>query len=452
MRHATRHEVAFDGATSASHPLTWAQKFQLGQRCTPHLDGLRNVNVRATWPLEGVPDVAAVTRAIGHVVARSESLRTRYPYVGAVYGEPIVTASGVVTVDEYATDTPHDGPALGDLAGQMAYAGFALDDQPMRFAVVTVGGVPTDLVLTNHHGAADAIGAEIVAQHVARLAADPDAKLRDAWQPREIAAWQNSDAGRAYARSADAHDRAALRDAPMPALAGPREDPAGIVYNIVNLKSRVMAPAIGLLTTRHGVTAAAVILGAYSRALAEYLGLDRCAINLVVANRQTPQTRESVAHLSGEALCAVDTSAGTEDDFGGLCRAAGVALLRGLRYGQRDPDLFTAALAEASATLGRSAANPYAVNIRRVAPRQLAEGRAAATGPDRIRELAAASEVHSFPGYGEVYSDTLTFDVWHVGETSSITLGTDSSTYDAGDLEAVLRRLEEIVCAAAVRG
>lgn len=446
MRHVTRHDIAFDGATSGTHPLTWAQRFQLGVRCSPHLDGLRNVNVRTTWPLDGVPDIAAVTRAIGCVVARSESLRSRYPHVGDRYGAPVVFASGVVTVDEYAADAPHDQQALAELAGQMAYAGFAVDDQPMRFAVVTVAGVPTDLVLTNHHGAADAIGAEVVAQHVARLAADPDAKLRDAWQPREIAAWELGDSGRAYARSADAHDRAALRNAPMPALAGPRDDPAGIVYNIVNLQSRAIAPALGLLTARHGVTAAAVLLAGYGRALTEHLGLDRCAVNLVIANRQTPQTRESVAHLSGEALCAVDTSAGLED-FGGLCRSAGIGLLRALRYGRRDPDLFAASLAYAAAELGRPAANTYAVNIRRLLPGQLADNWAE---PARIRELTKLSEVHSFPGYGEVYSDELTFDVWHVGETSSITLGTDSSDYEAGDLEAILRRLEEIVCAAAV--
>lgn len=234
----------------------------------------------------------------------------------------------------------------------------------------------------------------------------------------------------------------------MPALAGPRDDPAGIVYNILNLQSRAMAPprAADRPSRRHR---RGRVVRRIQQALAEHLGLEQCAVNLVVANRQTPQTRESVAHLSGEALCAVDLGAGVEEGFGGLCRAAGVGLLRALRYGRRDPDLFAASLAQAAADLGRPAANTYAVNIRRVAPAQLAGNRAE---PARVRELAKASEVRSFPGYGDVYSDELTFDVWHAGEISSITPGTDSSSYEAADLEVILHRLEEIVCEAAVRG
>ncbi len=447
LRHVARHVIDFDGATSGSHPLTWAQRFQLGQRCAPHLDGLRNVNVRMVWPLEGAPDLASVTRAIGRVLARSESLRSRYPRAGDVYGDPVVLAAGSVVAEQYAADTPHDTDALADLAEQMARPGFQLEDQPVRFAVITVEDRPTDLVLTLHHGAADAVGAETVARHVARLAADPEANLRVSWQPREIAAYEAGEAGRAYARDADEHDRAALRNAPMPGLSGPREEPQGIVYHFVNLKSHVIAPALGLLAARHRVTAAAVLLAAYSKALADYDGLDQCAVNLVASNRQTPQTREAIAHLVGVVLCAVDTRT---DDFGVLCRTAGAAMLRALRYGRRDPDLFAASLDQASATLGRSAANAYFVNIRPIDPARLTEA-GTALGDDpgaAIARLAEATELLDISGFGEAYSGEVTFDVWHVGETSSLTLGTDSSTYDAGDLEAILRRMEAILRAA----
>ncbi|MBR7835535.1 hypothetical protein KDL01_19825 [Actinospica durhamensis] len=442
LRHVARHEIAFAAETSGSHPLTWAQRFQLGQRCKPHVDGLGNVNVRMVWPLEGAPDLASVTRAIGRVVERSESLRSRYPRVGDVYGDPVVLAEGSVTAEQYAAEAPHDTEALRDLAELMAKPGFGLDDPPVRFAVVTVHDTPTDLVLTLHHGAADAIGAEVIARHVARLAADPEARLRVSWQPREIAAYEQSEAGRAYARDADAHDRAALADAPMPLLAGPREEPAGVLYHFVSLKSRALAPAIGLLAARHRVTAAAVLLAAYSRALAEHGGLDQCAVNLVASNRQTPQTRESVAHLVGVVLCAVDVRA---QEFGELCRAAGAAMLRALRYGRRDPELFTASLDQASATLGRPATNAYFVNIRPIDPGRLA---AAAAEPAEIAALAAASELADISGHGEVYSGELTFDVWDVGETSALTLGTDSSSYDAPALAAILRRIETVLYAA----
>jgi hypothetical protein len=399
--------------------------------------------------LDGTPDMAAVLHGIAAVVAHFEALRTLYPRDMDGRSRAVVVPSGMLQVDEYGSAAPADGEELNKLAVGLADLGFAADELPLRVAVVTVDGRPNQIVLSLHHYSADTTAARLVAGHIVRLAADPGADLGSGWHPRQIADFEASPSGLRHAHRVDAHDRALLKQSSMPELKAPPRHGGDAVYNLVCLDSTAVALAAASLAKQYRTSVAAVLEAAYACALAEHLGIGRGVFNTVTANRQTAFAREAVAHLAGRVLVPVDTSMGA-DRFPALCRAVEAALVRSPSVSLRDPDRYARSLSEVSAELGRSAHSPYWVNIRPIAPRALIRAR-----PDAAREIERSMESSRygrFPGPADSYSGKLSFDVWSMSETAGISLGTDSTSFDAADLEQILMRFEEVLGGAANGG
>ncbi|MFE6620068.1 condensation protein [Streptomyces sp. NPDC057740] len=399
--------------------------------------------------LDGTPDMAAVLRAFSAVMAHFEALRTLYP--GSADGRPraVVVASGVLQVDEYASEVPPANDELSALTLRLAVPGFAPDDLPLRAAVVTVDGRPTHIALSVHHFSADTTAARILAERLARLAADPGADLGAGWQPRQIASFEASPSGLRHAHRVDIHDRAMLRQSAMPELQMPASH-GDAVYNFVCLDSTAVALAAAGLAKQYRTSVAAVLQAAYASALAEHLGIVTCVFNTVMANRQTTSARAAVAHIAGRVLVPVDTSLGG-DRFPALSRAVDATLVKSSSVSLREPDRYARALDEASAELGRSADNPYVVNIRPIEPRTLIRARAEGARQDLERAMAS-SRYGRFPKTVDAYSGKLCFVVWDMTETAGISLGTDATSFDATDLERILRSFESRLVGAAIRG
>ncbi|MCX4885368.1 condensation domain-containing protein [Streptomyces sp. NBC_00847] len=449
MRQTARHDVVFVAGTAGEHELTWSQKAHDREECQPHLDGPRNRNVRMARALDGTPDMAAVLHAFAAVVAHCEALRTLYPRDADGRPRPVVVASGVLQVDEYGFEAQADNDELAALALRLAEPGFAPDALPLRAAVVTVDCRPTQVVLSLHHFSADTTAAWIVAEHIARLAADPGADLGSGWQPRQIASFEASPSGLRHAHRVDTHDRAMLRQSAMPELQAPASLDGDAVYHLVCLDSAAVALAATTLAQQYRTSVAAVLQAAYACALAEHLGIGTCVLNTVIANRQTAVAREAVAHIAGRVLVPVETSLGG-DRFPALCRAVDATLLRSPSLSLREPDRYARSLEEVSAELGRSAHNPYMVNIRPVASRTLIRAR-----PDRAQDIEramASSRYGHFPGPVDAYSGKLSFDVWNLSEEAGISLGTNAASLDAADLEEILLRFERRLVEAAIGG
>jgi hypothetical protein len=358
-------------------------------------------------------------------------------------------ASGVLQIDEYACDAPPTYDELSAFTLRLAEPGFAPDDLPLRAAVITVDGRPIHIALSLHHFSADTTSARIAAEHIARLAADPGADLGSGWQPRQIASFEASSSGRRHAHRVDTHDRAMLRRSAMPELQAPPGHKAA-VYNFVCLDSAAVALAAAGLAKHHRTSVAAVLQAAYACTLAEHLGFGTCVFNTVMPNRQTTFAREAVAHIAGRALVPVDTSLGS-DRFPALCRAVDAALVRSSSVSLREPDRYARSLDEVSAELGRSAHNPYVVNIRPIAPRTVIRARVDRASQDLDRAMAS-SRYRRFPKPVDAYSGNLSFDVWGMSETAGISLGTDATSFDATDLEQILRSFESRLVGAAIGG
>ncbi|RPF30537.1 condensation domain-containing protein [Streptomyces sp. TLI_185] len=449
MRQIARHDVVFAAGTAGEHELTWSQKAHEREGCHPHLHGPRNRNVRMGRALDGRPDMAAVLHAFAAVMAHFEALRTLYPREADGHLRAVVVASGVLQVDEYASDARATSDELSAFTLRLAEPGFAPDDLPLRAAVITVDGRPIHIVLSLHHFSADTTAARIVAEHIARLAADPGADLGSGWQPRQIASFEGSPSGLRHAHRVDTHDRAMLRQSVMPELQTPASH-RDTVYNFVCLDSAAVALAAARLAKQYRTSVAAVLQAAYACALAELLSIGTCVFNTVMANRQTAFAREAVAHVAGRALVPVDTSLGS-DRFPALCRAVDAALARSSSVSLREPDRYARSLDEVSAELGRSAHNPYMVNVRPIAPGTLIRARALRAQQDLERAMAS-SRYRRFPKPVDTYSGKLCFDVWGMSETAGISLGTDATSFDATDLEQVLLSFERRLVGAAIGG
>lgn len=399
--------------------------------------------------LDGTPDMAAVLHAFAVVMAHFEALRTLYPRDADGHPRAVVVASGVLQVDEYASDVPPTYDELSAFTLRLAEPGFPPDDLPLRAAVVTVDGRPIHIALSLHHFSADTTAARIVAEHIARLAADPGADLGSGWQPRQIASFEASPSGLRHAHRVDTHDRAMLRQSVMPELRTPASH-RDAVYNFVCLDSAAVALAAAGLSKQYRTSVAAVLQAAYACALAEHLGIGTCVFNTVMANRQTTFAREAVAHIAGRALVLVDTSLGS-DRFPALCRAVDAALVRSSSVSLREPDRYARSLDEVSAELGRSAHNPYVVNIRPIAPRTLIRARADRRQQDLERAMES-SLYRRFPKPVDPYSGKLCFAVWGMSETAGVSLGTDATSFDARDLEQILLSFERRLVKAAIGG
>ncbi|MES4907704.1 MULTISPECIES: condensation domain-containing protein [unclassified Streptomyces] len=449
MRQTARHDVVFIAGTAGEHELTWSQKAHDRKECQPHLDGVRNRNVRMARALDGRPDMAAVLHALAAVVAHCEALRTLYPQDADGRARAVVVASGVLQVDEYGFEAPANNDEVGALALRLAEPGFAPDELPLRAAVVTVDGRPTQIVLSLHHFSADMTAARLVAEHIARLAVDPGADLGSGWQPRQIASFEASPSGLRHAHRVDTHDRAMLQQSAMPELQAPASLDGDDVYNLVCLDSAAVALAATSLAKQYRTSVAAVLQAAYACALAEHLNIGSCVFNTVTANRQTAAARETVAHIAGKVLVPIDTSLGG-DRFPALCRAVDAALVRSPSVSLREPDRYARSLDEVSAELGRSALNPYMINIRPIAPRTLIRARPARA--QDIERAMASSRYGSFPGPVAAYSGKLSFDVWGLSEKAGISLGTDAASFDAADLEQILLCFERRLVGAAIGG
>jgi hypothetical protein len=450
MRQIARHDVVFVAGTAGEHELTWSQKAHEREGCHPHLHGPRNRNIRMGRAIEGRTDLAAVLHAFAAVMARFEALRTLYPRDADGHARAVVVASGVLQVDEYASDAPPGDDELRPFTLRLAEPGFGPDDLPLRAAVVTVDGRPVYIALSLHHFSADTTAAWMVAEHLARLTADPGADLGSGWQPRQIASFEASPSGLRHAHRVDNHDRAMLRQSAMPELHVPSSRDGNAVYNFVCLNSAAVALAAADLAKQYRTSVAAVLQAAYACSLAEHIGVGNCVFNTVMANRQTAFARQAVAHVAGRALVPVDTSLGG-DRFPALCRAVDAALVRSSSVSVREPDRYARSLEEVSAELGRSADNPYVVNVRPIAPRTLLRARADRARQD-LERVMESSRYGRFPKAVDPYSGKLSFIVWDMAETAGISLGTDATSFDATDLEQILRSFERRLVKAAIGG
>ncbi|KMS75690.1 hypothetical protein ACM01_07825 [Streptomyces viridochromogenes] len=456
MQKTASHLLSFSGCTSGTHSLAWAQIAAV--RSIERIGGaLTPPHVRKDGPLTGVRRIEDVLSAILKVVQRYEALRSHWERTGDGRLVQVVRAEGALSIDQYEVAADDVSGAAHTVKERLALEDFAPGELPVRIALLTVRGTPAAIAMLLHHVFADGVASAIVYEEIVNLSMGRTTPEPSAWQPREIAAFEDSPLGRAQARRADVFLRKELRRAPVPAppCAIPADRQPTFVW--AQLESPAAAAAIAGLARGRGVSSANVILAAYSAVLGRWTRQPSVTFRLTVANRAHPRTRHAVTNLFQSVPLTVPAQA---DSFGDLARDVAVTALRGYRHAWYDHDRFMESISEISAERGHHVTVPFGVNLRVIGqsdfegPQSLAEKRVLDTladlSPDDLRRLTAASQLTENYDSAALPDLNVRFSVWALARTAVMTLMGDTTAIARHGPGLLLSGLDAILVRAAL--
>ncbi|MEU9835856.1 amino acid adenylation domain-containing protein [Streptosporangium sp. NPDC048047] len=319
-------------------PLSPAQeRLWLLQRLTP---GDASYVMYLVRRLRGPLDTAALTAAFADVVARHESLRTRFeeedgvPW--AVSSPAAPTAPSPVTPQPASPAAPPiEWAVAGDpgeaerMVAERVNAPFDLaGGPPVRIAVIRLAGDDHVLCLTLHHIIADGWSLNVLLDDLSECytarSGGREPRLRPlAVQPSDHARWQRHRAERAVP-----YWRGRLADPPVPELPfGLRPDPGGSgagVFHTVRVPAAVTA-RLDRLAQEHRTTLFAVLLAAYQVLLLRHTGRTDVLVGSVAAARDRVGLEPLVGYLAQTVVLRGDLS-GDPPFTGLLARTRGEAM------------------------------------------------------------------------------------------------------------------------------
>jgi hypothetical protein len=357
-----RVAAEFAGERAGTAPLTWGQRgmWEATQRNPP---GHFNIPVSLPVPRRPATSVAVAAAAIGGLVSRHESLRTRI-----VTGDPeplqVVARRGRLPVDvvEAGGDPMGGGPVVTDDIDAVAaalrtrLAAPAFDharDWPLRVGLVTVDGQVRRIALVFCHLAADWHGITVALRDL-RLLLRGSAPPAATTHPLDLARWQRT-AGQAHSRRAVAYWTAASRTIP-PTMFAVDGDPPDRPHERAVLTSRALDLAARVIAARQRVSTSTVLLAATAALVGAATGHERCALNTLVHNRFQADHAGVVGMLAQLGLVVVDV--GGAPPFADLVTRTWQAAMLAYRNAYYDQVAVDGALARVGRERG-APVNPY---------------------------------------------------------------------------------------------
>ncbi|MEU8373143.1 condensation domain-containing protein [Micromonospora sp. NPDC048894] len=370
----------FDGGRDATAPLTWGQRAMwrtVAEFVAPAAYRVLTLPRTLAVSARAGVDVPRAVRAVGALLARHESLRTRVrPHDGQLC--QVASAAGRLPVGVHAVPRPADDPDGARTAAELAarLAGVPFDHAvayPLRVALVTVDDRVRQVVLVFSHCAVDFHAAGIVLRDLRLLLLRGVLDSPPGLQSLDLAARERT-VQRRRSQRAVAYWTRQFAGLPMD-LADPTGAGSTPRYRRGSLVSPAVHHAVRLVAARHGVSTSTVLLAATAAVLSGG-GQDACGMVVMANNRFPPGYDQAVATLNQIGLCRLDLV--DRPDFAELLSRAGRAALDAYRHAYYDPAEFERAFTE----LGhdhRSVLAPLCyLNDTRLAP-EVGPG---AAGPD----------------------------------------------------------------------
>ncbi|WP_062356412.1 condensation domain-containing protein [Herbidospora yilanensis] len=326
-------KIEFTGATEGEAPLTWGQR--LMWRAVHLMGPSQNyLNCPFVFPVYGRRDLSTVLDALRVLIERHETLRTTFSDAGQR-----ISRDGVLEIELVEAGPERGLQVAGRVAGEMAHIVFDHGAEwPLRCAVVLKDGRPFALACVFTHLSVDY-------HALALLAVEWKALLKGAalppvaWQPRDQATLEASDAWQARSARSIAYWRDVLADVPLDVFDHPPGEPEDPRFIEVIMESPALAVAATRLSNRLAVSSTSVVLAACAGVLGEVSARSRVVMQLVHNNRRDARTREMVGTVGQDALIVLDL---LEPDFPGFCRTTHRAALQAYRNAHYDPVAMTA--------------------------------------------------------------------------------------------------------------
>ncbi|MEV0414742.1 amino acid adenylation domain-containing protein [Streptomyces sp. NPDC050448] len=270
----------------------------------------------AAWRFTGPLDVAALSAAIGDLVARHEQLRVVFSHEDGVPAQHVLDAADAAGLD--VVDLPPavraGGPgAIAEAVREVALRPFDLAAAPpFRATLLRIAADDHVLVLAMHHIVSDGWSLDILTGDLSacyrarsrgrlpQLTAPPvDYTDYAHWQrgadeSTDLAYWRTALSGLTPLDLPTDHPRPAVRTS------------AGAVH-AVELPEALTA-ALAELGRRADTTSYMTLMAAFKAALAFHSGQDDIAIGTVVANRERPEIEQLVGFFVNTLVIRTDLS------------------------------------------------------------------------------------------------------------------------------------------------
>ncbi|WP_034263651.1 condensation domain-containing protein [Actinospica robiniae] len=423
---------------------TWAQyaMWQAFQELAPdhHL-----FNIAWSQAVPPGTSRAAAERAGASLVVACESLRTRLIPSGAGLDQ-VLDATGCIHTSISRCTTDDVANHVEALQAEMRGHAFDCATQwPIRIGWVMVGEDVARVVFTLAHTAVDGWAAGLVSEAFANLLAGHERVERPGTlQPREVAAYEQSEQALRRSRQACAHASSVLADAPERVFRDEPRPVDGPAFREAVLRSRALGRAATHLGAETGVGSAVVLLAGFAEALAAESGTSQLLIMATAGNRTLPGTQDAVCAMARETLLGIDCG---DPDFSRLLPAVAQASLRAYRNGHYDKREMDRAVAEAEAARGTQIDRTVWYNDRRrprpVSPSTAPTARSLAADASRTRLTWPAA-------YDRRLNLTLALDVLDTVGDLRLSMIADTRVVPAATMSRMLYRLEATIVSAAL--
>ncbi|MFF3868812.1 condensation domain-containing protein [Micromonospora sp. NPDC001898] len=432
----------FSGADAGTAPLTWAQQVTWRANAR-HGSNHHFLNLRRTVPVSARAgaDTERATRALGALVGRHGSLRTRVRTVdGEHRQETAATGHLPLLVLAGTGDGARDARDAADRLGGVAFD--HAREWPVRVALVTVDGRVRQVVLVFSHSTVDAHAAEVVLRDLRLLLLRGRIDTPPGPQSVDVARLQHGAEGRRSERAVAywLREFAGLPTEPLPP-GGPGLTPrlrrGVLVSSAVDLAARAIA-------ARHRVSTSAVLLAGVTALAAARSGRDRCGLFPMAHNRFPARYANAVANLGQIGFGVVDVA--DRPAFPLLLSRVWQASLNGLRNAFYDPSALRRGFVDADRDYATAFLPHYYFNDVR-----LPAGTAVAAPEVTRRDLRAAMARTGFSwarGLDRASWHLLTHVVDEPGGVG-LTLTVDTRHVAVDTVEPFLRELEELLVEAA---
>lgn len=435
--------VKFSGTRSGSGPVTLGQLNVLMWAVDQTIFGAVQCQTLNVAPGRSLNDV---TKAIGRLISRHESLRTLFTASTSEEWTQQVTAFGELLVEVHEAGSRLD--ATETLVKQRLSAPFALDREwPIRVAVITSGGAPAWVLLALTHMAADFASLGIIARDFRRLMSNSTSQVPEppTLQPLDQAKLEMSPMARSRAEAAVRYWETTLRGTPQCMLAVPGHSQADSGSRLATLRSRAAALALARIADRTHASQSVVILAAVATLLGLRTDNDRCLITALCANRFARASRDYVGTIAQDALISTDLTAET---FDGIIQATRTAALTAYYHSQYDAESLWQVIDRVSEERGTEFHRDCVMNDLNGAVVQVQAGHVgsllekgdAANAMRDTRLMWADVDPRPLLFYFEVFGLTRT-DV-------SLSVWADQSRFPAAEVEGFLFAVERLLVAA----
>lgn len=440
--------AGFTGVPAPPAPLTWGQRalWTAMHRRGPEQATINLRRIIAA-PRRGA-DPAAAVRAVGALLSRHSSLRTRLQVVD---GHPcqVAAAAGelpVLLVDAPPADGGTDGMGTAEaVADRLSATPFDHEREwPQRVALVLVDGLVRQVVCVFSHTTVDFRAVEMVLRDLRLLLLRGTVTAPAGAQSVDIAHLEQG-ADRLRSQRAVAYwvrNFGRLPPQTLPRLA----PPAVPRFRRTVLVSEAADTAVRLIVRRCRVTSPTVLLTAVAAVLSAWSGTEICGIHSMAGNRALPGYDTAIAKLNQIALIMIDLTG--RPSFEELLARAWQAALEGYRHSHYDPDELRREFAAAGYPY-EAGINPHCyINDIRLSTDADLTGRA--TGEEQLRHTMTRSSFAP-PEGREQFTWRLRVEILDAPRGVAIALTGDTACLPPHTAERFLHDIERLLVEAAFR-